>query len=122
MKSVFAALVVVLLMLAATPSASAACEYGVQRHIRQHMGSIYNGVAYCPTVAGPTVPFPDVIGEEIRDCDNSLSSWGITSCGIDIVNDIYEDCPPICDDPMAANDRRDDAQPAPALAASCVLR
>ncbi|MBV8520444.1 MAG: hypothetical protein JO197_23835 [Acidobacteria bacterium] len=124
-KLVLAALALAILVaLVAPPSAEAACYYP-RRHVREHIGFYdINGNPNCPVIISPQPTYTDVIGEEIWDCDGSYSYWGIISCAWTITNDYWEQCDPICDDPMASNDAteaNDAAQPA-AAAASCVMR
>ena len=38
-----------------------------------------DGSSSCLVIIGPPPP-PEVVGERIRECDGSISSWGLTSC------------------------------------------
>jgi len=55
-----------------------------------------NGNVICENPFGPSIP-PEVVGETIRECDGTTSSWGNTSCSFIGPETVREDCDPICD-------------------------
>ena len=75
------------------PAAQANCFFPT-RYVKTYWGGTHFGQPICPQLVGPPIPWDDLVGQEIWDCDGTYSSWGLTcSWGYE---ETIEICPPVC--------------------------
>jgi hypothetical protein len=102
---------VVLVLGVASPASAALCR----KRIVSYWGYVYPDTVSCNPVVWPVLP-AEIIGQTIRECDDSIWSWGNTSCTYVTPTIEYEDCPPCSDDPMGSLSPDEDVRPAEAKA------
>jgi hypothetical protein len=75
------------------PREASACVLE-DRVVISYWGWDNNGHPSCSHICGPCPPSDSIVGQEIYECDGSVTTWGITDCTLDVRTTISP-CP-IC--------------------------